>query len=59
MVMDCYIRLPVCSALYVRNAQYMRGPSSLHDLVSPHATHDSSSESEVEECECAGKGARI
>ena len=30
-VMDCYIRLPVCSALYARNAQYARGPSSLHD----------------------------
>ena len=26
--MDCYIRLPVCSALYARNAQYARGPSS-------------------------------
>ena len=30
-MMDCYIRLPVCSALYARNAQYARGPSSLHD----------------------------
>ena len=31
--MDLYIRLPVCSALYARNArnaQYARGPSSLH-----------------------------
>ena len=28
--------------------------------ASPHATHDySSSESEIEECECAGKGTRI
>ena len=31
VVMDCYIRLPVCSALYARNAQYAHGPSSLHD----------------------------
>ena len=29
--MDCYIRLPFCSALYARNAQYVRGPSSVHD----------------------------
>ena len=25
VMMDCYIRLPICSALYAR------GPSSLHD----------------------------
>ena len=29
--MDCYIRFPVCSALYARNAQYVCGPSSLRD----------------------------
>ena len=31
--MDSYIRLPVCSALYARNAEYARGPSSLHDPI--------------------------
>ena len=34
VVMDCYIRLPpprLFSTKYARNAQYARGPPSLHD----------------------------